>query len=126
MLNRQSYQVNTDTGTWSRVGPSFMGGVMQIGWSPSTGDTGGDLAISLLPAGDGDTGAGWVIYDNNDCLGADFLQSLTKSAVHANGSDTGSGGAQVPVVSAGDRLKVKVTPGGAAVVGTLNIWTYEG
>jgi hypothetical protein len=32
----------------------------------------------------------------------------------------------MPVVAAGDHLRVRVTPGGGAVVGDLYIWMYTG
>ena len=99
---------------------------MQLGWNASTGDTGADLEISLQPGDGSDTGEGWLIYNNNDCLGEDFLQSVTRTNVHANGSDTGVSGSQSVCASANDKLHVKVTPGGSAVVGTLYVWTYTG
>lgn len=126
MLTRQRYDIDTDTGTQSFTGPSFMGGLMQIGWDVSTADTGADLEISLQPGDASDTGDGWTVYNNNDCLGADFLQPLLRNVVHANGLDTGAGGAQAPIAAAGDKLRVKVTPGGSAVAGTLYVWTYTG
>ena len=126
MLSRQRYDVNTDTGTQSFTGSFFMGGLMQIGWNATTPDTGADLEISLQPGDGADTGEGWTVYSNNDCLGADFLQPLSRNVVHANGLDTGTGGAQAAIAAAGDKLAIKVTPGGAAVVGTLYVWTYTG
>ena len=121
MWQRQRFDVNTDTGHWTDTGPSFSGAILQMAWNPSTADTGGDLQITLLPQ-PGDSGQGWSIYNNNDCLGADFLQAPRQRSFGSDGAaDTGA----VPVVAAGDRLRVKVTPGGAAVVGKLYIWSAD-
>ena len=122
MMQRQRFDVSTDTGHWTDTGPSFSGAILQMGWSPSTPDTGGDLQITLMPV-PGDTGAGWSIYNNNDCLGSDFLQALRQPQHGSDGAaDTGH---FAPIAAAGDRLRVKVTPGGAAVVGKLYVWTVN-
>ena len=125
-VNRQLFAVNTDTGSQVFTGVPFEGGVMQVGWNAQTGDTGADLLILLLPKASNDTGDGWIIYNDNDSLGADFLKSLVNRSVHANGSDTVASGAQAAYASASDHLYVRVTPGGAAVVGDLYVWTYTG
>jgi hypothetical protein len=125
MLSRQKYDVSTDTGVWTDTGPAFSGGVVQMRWEPVTGDTGGDLQISLLSELGADTGNGIIVYDDNDCLGADFMKVPMQPAHGPDGSDTGVDD-YAPIVAAGDRLRVKVTPGGAAVVGRLYIWTYSG
>lgn len=126
-MTRQLFNVSTDTGTWGDTGPAFNGTVMQMHWNPSTADTGADLAISLLPRS-GDTGDGWLIYNDNDCLGADFTRAPRQPMHGADGAadpaDTGAAFG-VPIVAAGDRLRIKVTPGGAAVAGRLYIWTQE-
>ena len=119
--SRQRFDVNAGSGVWADTGPSFMGEVTQLAWNPSTPDTGGDLQITLRPAKGGDTGNGWSIYNDNDCLGADFIKATRVSRYGPDGvSDTGH---TERVVSAGDRLRVKVTPGGAACVGKLYVWT---
>jgi hypothetical protein len=107
---------------WTDTGVSFSGAILQIAWNPTTPDTGGDLQIALKPLSGGDTGPNWVVYSNNDCLGADFIQAPRQRSFGSDGAaDTGA----VPVVAAGDRLRVKVTPGGAAVVGKLYIWSAD-
>jgi hypothetical protein len=122
-MMRQRFDVDTDTGRWSDIGPPFFGAILQMAWNPSTGDTGGDLEVALKPLSDGDTGPSWVVYSDNDCLGTDFIKAPRQHAHGLNGiADTGS---PVPVVGAGDRLRVKVTPGGAAVVGKLYIWSAD-
>lgn len=125
-VNRQRFAVSTDTGTQDLTGVPFEGGVLQLGWNGSTFDTGGDLTVWLLPKASDDTGEGWIIFNDDDCLGADFLKGLVRKDVHANGSDTGTGGSQSVVCAAGDHLRVRVTPGGAAVAGELYIWNYTG
>lgn len=72
-----------------------------------------------------DTGSGWLVFDDNDCLGSDFLKAPRQrqhgSDGNADPADTGAAfGA--PLVFEGDRLAVKVIPGGAAVAGTLHVW----
>ena len=123
---RHYFPVNTDTGTQGDTGPSFFGAVQQIRWSPSTGDTGGDLRLDLLPRAD-DTGDGFAFYDNADCLGSAFTQYPRQPTHDPDGNadlhDTGTPIRPVPVVGAGDRIRMKVTPGGSSVVGTLYIWT---
>lgn len=125
-VNRQLFTISTDTGTQDLTGNCFFGGVMQIGWNATAADTGADLTVWLLPKASNDTGDGWIIFNDNDCLGADFLKGLARKDVHANGADTGVSGSHSVVAAAGDHLRVRVTPGGAAVAGELYIWTYTG
>jgi len=125
MLTRQRFDVSTGSGVWTDTGPPFTGAVQQMRWDAITGDTGGDLQLSLLSEGAADTGNGWVFYDNNDCLGADFTNVPVQPSHSSDGFDTGVDQYN-PIVAAGDRLRVKVTPGGSAVVGTLFVWTYSG
>jgi hypothetical protein len=119
MYSRQRFDVSTDTGRWADTGPPFSGELSQIAWNPSTPDTGGDLQLVLMPTRSSDTGQGFSVYSNNDCLGADFVHALRRSANAPDGSsDTGH---LAPIVGSG-RLRVKVTPGGAACVGALYAW----
>ena len=123
MMQRQVFNVDTDTGTWTDSGPSFFGEVRQVRWQVTTGDTGGDIAIWLQqkPA---DTGNGVPIVSDNDILGSDFVRAYRQATHNSSGIaiDTGDDFSE-PIVSAGDHLRVKVTPGGAAVVGTLYVWS---
>jgi len=125
MISRQRFNVNTQSGVWTDTGPAFMGGIMQMRWDPSTPDTGADLELSLLSEDASDTGNGIVFYSDNDCLGADFMKVPLQPGHASDGTDTGVD-QYFPIVSAGDRIRVRVTPGGAAVVGTLHLWTYTG
>ena len=117
---RQSFQVDTDTGTQTLVGGSFHGEITQMRWAPSTADTGADLALGLDPNAS-DTGDGWLFYNNNDVLGSGFtIVPMQSVSTNLDGTtDTGA----APIVSAGDRLRVTVTPGGAACAGTLYVWS---
>jgi hypothetical protein len=128
MYQRQFFNVSTDTGSWVDTGPSFHGEIAQMAWSPSTADTGADLMLSLVPAPGGDTGDSWEFFNDNDCLGVDFMKVPTQFQHGSDGNvdpaDTGSQ-VGVPVVAAGDRLRVKVVPGGSAVAGKLFIWVKD-
>jgi hypothetical protein len=112
-MQRQVFEVSTDTGRWSRAGSPVSGGLVQMRWVPSTADTGADLKVTLLPRTD-DTG-------DNDCLGAQFTKVPTQASHQEDGRDTGSD-QQALVGFAGDRPRVEVTPGGAAVAGRLYLW----
>jgi hypothetical protein len=124
-MQRQLYQVSTDTGSWSDTGLPIMGEIRQIGWQPSTPDTGGDVVVTLLPQ-PGDSGDGWVIAAYPDCLGGDFLRAprIPQHGIDGNPDPADTGAAfGVPVVAAGDRLRVRIIPGGSAVAGKLYVWT---
>src|SRR3989304_1251969 len=125
MLSRQRFDVSTDTGTWTDTGPAFSGGILQMRGEPVAGDTGGDLEISLLSELGTDTGNGIIFFSDNDCLGADFLRVPLQPGHGADGFDTGVDN-YFPIVGAGDRIRVKVTPGGASLSGRLYVWTYSG
>jgi len=124
-VERHRFDVNTDTGVWTDTGVSFHGAIQQMRWNAATGDTGADLQISLINQTGGDTGDNMVIYEDNDCLGTDFTKVPMQPAHASDGTDTGVDQYAL-IVGAGERMRVKVTPGGAAVVGTLYIWTYAG
>jgi hypothetical protein len=122
MMQRQVFNINTDTGAVGDTGPNFFGEIMQIGWAPTTADTGAALYMALLPVDTTDTAGGLAVVNDEDCLGASFLRAPRISGVAVDGFDTGVD-AYFPPVAAGDRLRIKVTPGGAAVAGKLYVWT---
>jgi hypothetical protein len=124
-VQRQRFNISTDTGSVTDTGPAFSGAIQQVRWEATTGDTGADLQISLLTQPAGDTGNGWIFFEDNDCLGSDFTRVPLQTSHGPDGLDTGVD-QYSPIVAAGDRLRVKVTPGGAAVAGTLFVWTYSG
>jgi len=74
-----------------------------MAWEPSTGDTGGDLQIVMLPTRSDDTWSGFLIFNDNDCLGADFMKAPRQRFHGPDGSvmDTGEG---APIVLEGERL----------------------
>ena len=124
-MQRHTFQIDTDTGTQGDTGVPFYGAVLQMRWNPTTVDTGADLQVGMKPR-TGDTGDGWLFYDDNDVLGTDFVRAPRQPQHGSDGAvdpaDTGAAFG-VPVYGAGDRLRVKVIPGGAACAGTLYIWT---
>ena len=122
-VSRQRFDVDTDTGTWGDTGPAFWGGVLQMRWNPTTADTGADINIVLLPK-EADTGDGFIILQKPDKLGADWVMAPYQ-ATHDTGGGFTTAAAQ-PFVAAGDRLRVKVTPGGAACAGRLYVWIFDG
>jgi hypothetical protein len=124
MMQRQRFAINTDTGTQGDTGPNFHGEIRQIGWAPTTADTGAALYIALLPVDALDTAGGLTLLNDEDCLGASFIRAPMIPGVASDGFDTGVD-QYAPAVAAGDRLRIKVTPGGAAVAGTLYVWTRE-
>ena len=122
MITRQLFEVAADTGTWIDTGPAVNGALLQVRWNPTgTADTGADLLLSVRPS-NGDTGLMWDILNDNDCLGVDFVRGLRQRLHGSDGAvDTGAG----PIVLAGDRIRVKVTPGGTSAIGKLYIWTTD-
>jgi hypothetical protein len=120
MLSRHSFEISTDTGTYGDTGPVLFGEVRRMAWRPSTPDTGADLRVMLMPVGS-DTGAGFALYDRADVLGAAFNVAPVIPGVGPDGLDTGVDEYFCPVAAA-EKLRIKVTPGGAAVAGTLWVW----
>jgi hypothetical protein len=124
MYSRQTFNISTDTGTQGDTGPHFSGEILQMAWSPTTGDTGAGLYVALLPTDGNDTGGGLTILNDEDCLGASFIRVPTIPGVAIDGFDTGVD-QYFPVAAAGDKLRIKVTPGGAAVAGRLRFWIKD-
>jgi hypothetical protein len=123
MMQRQSFQIATDTGSQVIYGASFSGAVMQLGWVPTTGDTGADLEVRLATVAGDDTGGSIAVYSEADCLGPTaFFRAPTQSAYQADGTEV-TNGARYPVVANADRLIVKARPGGASLVGRLLVWS---
>jgi hypothetical protein len=122
MLSRQLFQFS-DTGTQSDTGPHFMGAILQYRWVHVSGDTGGTIEITLMPR-TGDTGDGWVIASHG-LLAPQQSKALRQPAHASDGFDTGVD-AYVPVVAAGDRLRVKRTATAAgAIVGRMYVWIAD-
>lgn len=122
MMKRHKFTLS-DTGTFGDTGPGFHGVIMQLHWNPST-DTGATIEMSLLPK-TGDTGDGWVFYSQADVLQSNFTRAPRQTLHDSVGLDTGVD-SYGPIVSAGDRIRVKVTAKGtAAVTGSLYVWSIE-
>lgn len=119
-MQRQVFEVSTDTGRWKHVGQPISGGLVQVRWVPDTADTGADLKLTMLPRTQ-DTGDGWAFYNDNDCLGTQFTKVPGQAIHHSDGLDTGADD-NAAIAFAGDRLQVEVTPGGTAVAGRLYTW----
>ena len=110
----------------SDTGPPIWGELVQARWEQTgVADTGGDLTIYAQQR-EADTGNGVLVVDDNDVLGADFVRQW-RSPTHDTAGvaiDTG-GDFPEPVVLAGDRLRVKITPAGGTVSGNLYIWAKD-
>lgn len=123
-IQRQLFNISTGSSPSGDTGPSMNGELMQIRWNPIVADTGADIRVDLLPR-QGDTGDGWTLYSQADCLGSNFVKGLRQPQHGSDGapdpSDTGAAFG-VPIVAAGDRVRVKITPGGAACAGRLYLW----
>lgn len=127
-MHRQIFAIDTDTGTQGDTGPSFWGSVEQVYYKAETADTGADLQILQMPK-NGDTGEGFRILNETDALGTSFRRVPRQPTHDVSGAedvaDTGTPAEPVPFFGAGDRLRVKVTPGGAAVKGRLYVYTQK-
>jgi hypothetical protein len=108
------------------TGKAFFGKLHQIGWAPTVADTGGALVVVLCPV-DGDTAGGFTIVNDEDALRAPgFLYSPSIGQTQVDGFDTGvQGEGRVPVVGAGDHLRIKATSAAAATQGKLYFWVDE-
>lgn len=119
-MTRQIFEFN-DTGTAGDTGPASSGFIQQMRWNPTAADTGCDLQISLLPKS-GDTGDGWLIINDANVMGAQFVRVPGQRQHDSAGvTDTGL----VPIAMAGDRLRVKiVNQAGVATAtqGRLYVW----
>lgn len=122
-MQRLVMNISTDTGTQGDTGPHLTGELAQVRWAPTVGDTGGDLTLTILPRA-ADTGDGFDVFADNDCLGAGFTRVPVQHTHHIDGLDTGAS-QEFPYVFCGDRLRAKVTPGGAAVSGRLYFWIKD-
>jgi hypothetical protein len=126
MMQRQLFTFS-DTGTQSDTGPHFFGEIKQYRWVHVSGDTGGSVEITLMPR-TGDTGDGWVIA-NHGLLAPQQSKALRQPQHGSDGaadpSDTGAAFG-VPIVAAGDRLRVtRIASAAGAIVGRLYVWVGE-
>lgn len=124
MFQRLLFNINAGSTPQGDTGRVMHGEIVQMHWNPTVPDTGADLKLAVLPK-EGDTGDGWEFGFYNDCMGVNFTK-VPCQPIHgldgaADPADTGSQ-AGAPVVLAGDRLRIKVIPGGAACAGRLYVW----
>lgn len=122
-MMRVALNVNTDTGTQGDTGPVMSGEIRQMQWAPTTADTGADLYLAVINV-QGDTAGGFQLYSRADILGSGFVRAPVIPGFTSDGFDTGVDD-YFPPVTAGGRLRMKVTPGGAAVAGTLYVWSSD-
>lgn len=127
-MKRYVFNVSTDTGTSAlQSGDTgkvpVMGQVVQLRWNPTSVDTGGDLYVALLPK-EGDTGDGYAVFNDNDCLGTNFTRLLGFPSSHIDGHDTGRGDGVAPY-AAGERLRIKILPGQAECRGRLYVYVKD-
>ena len=122
-ISRQVFNLSGASSAFSDTGPPFTGEIVQMRYYPSTADTGGDLAIDLMH-NLADTGEAYTFFNDNDCMGVAFARVPSQPQTHADGFDTGAS-LDMPVVSAGERLRVRVTPGGSAVAGKLYVYSKD-
>lgn len=127
---RQRYVLKTDTGVPANVtkgdtGPSFHGEIMQVLYShgdTGVADTGANITVNLVPQDGMDTGFGVNVLATLD-LGAARRMFVPRQDIQTpvGGPDTGN----APFVSAGDRLRVKITAG-RTLDATLEqiVWVY--
>ena len=107
-VSRQTYIISTDTGEFrTDTGPSFNGAILQMRWEPGGADTGGDLEVLLVNT---DTGEAIVVMRDNDCLGSQFTRAPRQSTHDTGGAPS----SEALIYSAGERLRVKITPAGVA------------
>ena len=124
-ISRQRFAFS-DTGTQIDTGPPFVGEIMQVRWNP-TSDTGAALQLGLYPK-EGDTGDGWLFIDDTGGLRANFIIAPRQHIAFLDGSNASDTG-RAPIVSAGDRLRAKVSAQGTSttvVSGTLYVWMKAG
>jgi hypothetical protein len=120
MMQRQQFAFS-DTGTEVQTSVPFFGEILQYRWVLQSGDTGGNLEISLHPALDEDTGLGWTIASHG--LQPQLVKALRQPAQASDGLDTGVD-FYVPVVAAGDRIRaVRTATAAGAIVGRLYLWS---
>lgn len=113
----------SDTGTVGDTG--YLDGELEmIRWYPAH-DTGASMIITLWPS-EGDTGHGFIIWNDTGHLREQYTEFPRAVANHIGGSELGlsDSGAYVKYVGAGDKLHVQITKkkAGSTIGGTLYIY----
>jgi hypothetical protein len=116
----------------SSTGPPFFGEVKQIAIRPTdtgaTGDTGGTIRVTLLPNTD-DTGEGWDVWSlltGIRNLSIPKTYAPVQNVYKATDGTTDTG--WLPIVAAGDSLKVTYTAGRTITDSghTLKVYVWTG
>ena len=121
-MQRQLFNVDTDTGTWTDSGPSFFGEILQARYEVITADTGADLQI-FLQLRPGDTGNGVMIVTDSDSLGVNFTKAYRQATHDTLGVAAlfaAAGQAVLDKIAlANDRVKIVIAAGGDTKTGTF-------
>jgi hypothetical protein len=124
---RYKFDISTDTGVSTAqsgdTGHNVVGEIRQLRWNPTANDTGAGLYIALLPKS-GDSGDGFAIANYTKGLNANWTRFPTQQTSHSDGLDTGST-TEDYFVAAGDRLRIKVTPGQNLCAGRLYVYVKK-
>jgi hypothetical protein len=124
-VTRTMFAVSTDTGEyWRDTGPNMEGPIVQMVWVPTSGDTGGaDLKIELFgsttASGAADTGAIIDVWNEVDALATARRKWVIKQATYDTGGAITS---EEFIFTAGEKMRVTVTPAGVATVGKLYVY----
>jgi hypothetical protein len=122
MLNRLRFDFATAGDPVSDTGPAVYGEIHQVVWRRASGDTGGEVELTLLPDAD-DTGSG-VLVLRAGLVPAGWIK-FPRYASHDpdGGGDTGAAAAEAqPVVACFERLRATLTPGNTGATGRLWVW----
>ena len=130
-IQRILHDLTAGTGTSAKAdtGPPINGAIHAVRWesvgSADTGatDTGADIAI-FVQQRESDTGDGLMVLNDNDILGADWVWYPRKNMTLDTGDSTNITNLE-PVVAAGERCRIRVTPGSAGVKGRLYMWVKD-
>jgi hypothetical protein len=124
-ISRQQFNFATGASAVTDTGGPFTGLIHQVRWQALSGtDTGGELAIFVQQRPE-DTGDGFLVWRRSSPashLTTDFVGMPRRLVVEDTGTSP-AGSVLEAVGSAGEHLRVRITPGGTGVAGKLYIWT---
>lgn len=124
MMSRMRFDFATAGTPMSDTGPAMFGRVHMARWYRSSGDTGGTIEATLMLDA-GDTGPGVVVFSAGLTPGG-WLKFPRWPSHDPSGDvdgDTGAPVAPQPLMAFGERLRLKLTPGGTGVTGRVWVWT---
>jgi hypothetical protein len=126
-MRRLLFNVSTDTGVSTAqsgdTGHDIWGEIRQLRWNPTAADTGAGLYVALLPKM-GDSGDGFQVVNYTKGLNANWTRHPTQQVHHSDGLDTGAT-TEAFFVAAGERLRIKVTPGQNLCTGRLYVYVKD-